>query len=569
MQTLKRFFGLARPFWANPQQYQSWLLLIAMIGFALSIIQISVWITDWNKQFYDALSQFEGEKMPQLVMIYLGYIGLIVCCIICGNWLRKWLIFRWRTALTTQFQQAWLSEHRHYHLQSSTIDNPDQRIAEDIALLAEQSIDLFKYFVMNLAKLIAFVVILWQLSGQQQIQIGGIDFVLHGYLVWIALIYSLLCTLLMHWIGHKLQPLNIERQHREANYRTSLLHIREHSEQIALYHGESQENRQLEHQFQQIKQNWLQLINRELKVELFSASYLRLSLFIPIFATLPMYLARTMTFGDMMQARSAFGNVQDGFGWFMDYYKKLMEWSAVVARLHQFQQQLAQQPSPQVSRINAPTPRILIQNLSLYTAEQKPLFAKISFDLTACQWVLLAGKSGSGKSTLLRTLAGLHLHYQGHFQLEAHSTLFLPQLPYLSEGTLRSQLSYPSEKPYNDTELKQALSLVGLSLLADKLDQVQAWQNQLSGGEQQRLSLARCLLQQPAILFLDEATNQLDETSAVAIMQMLKQQLPHTLCLATSHQSQVVGLFDRIVRIDQAQQAVDFGEKIANRNLAI
>lgn len=545
MKTLRHFKQLATPFWFRRQQWFEWLLLVAMLGFALLIIRVSVWITEWNKLFYDALAAFNGKVIPQLVLNYLSYITLIVAFIVFGNWLRKILIFRWREHLTKQFQQQWLSQHNHYRLTfSNDLDNPDQRIAEDCFLLAEQSIDLFKYFVMNVAKLGAFITILWQMSGVQQFSFAGVDWTIHGYLVWIALLYSLICTLFMHFIGHKLQGLNVARQHKEADYRATLLRIRDNSEQIAFYHGEKQEISRLSARFQGIKQNWFDLIKREMKVETFSATYLRLSLFIPILATLPMYLTRTMTFGDMMQARSAFSNVQDGFGWFMDYYKRLIEWSAVIKRLADFQERLTQLEQQSTSHIISDADcRLEVDHLTVQTPQGKPLFANFSLKLTACDWVLLEGKSGIGKSTLLRTLAGLWQYYQGDIRLQACSFLFLPQKPYLAEDSLRAVLSYPNEPLNDDVRLQHLLKQVGLPHLAASLNEVQEWQKRLSGGEQQRIGIARALLHRPDILFLDEATNQLDDEAACDLMKQVQQELSKSICIAISHQEVVQSLF--------------------------
>ena len=551
MKTLIQFFSLARSFWRHKQAWLAWLWLCAVVGFSLAIISVSVWITEWNKTFYDALAAFNGEDMPKLILTYLSYMELLVTFIACGNWLKKALIFRWRTALTAKFQTSWLKSHNHYRLVfGQNPDNPDQRIADDISQLTEKSIDLFKYFIMNVAKLIVFVSILWKLSGVQYWQIAGINLEIHGYLVWVALLYSLVCTLVMHLIGHQLQKLNITRQHTEADYRAALLRIRENSEQIAFYHGEKEENQRLNTHFRAIRNNWLALIHRELKVEIFSASYLRLSLFIPIFATLPMYLARTLTFGDMMQARSAFSNVQDGFGWFMDYYKRLMEWSAVVKRLAEFQTAILEAEKNLPPAILTTTPaKVQVENLSVKTPAGKVLFANFSLNLTACDWVLLEGKSGAGKSTLLRTLAGLWPYYQGKRHLQAPSYLFLPQKPYLFEASLAELLKYPYATHVNEAQLITLLTQVGLANLTKQLHETQPWHKQLSGGEQQRISLARAMLHQPALLFLDEATNQLDDEAATMLMQQLKLALPNTLCIAVSHQIPVKNLFQRQITL--------------------
>lgn len=551
MQTLRNFFTLAAPFWGRKKHWPDWLLLITVVGFALAIIRVSVRITEWNKAFYDALADFNGVVIPKLIINYLGYMILIVAFIACGNLLRKLLVFRWRESLTAQFQAKWLTQHKHYRLQLfGEPDNPDQRIAEDIYLLADKTIDLFKYFVMNVAKLGAFITILWQLSGVQNIEIFDRTFRIHGYLVWLALAYSVLCTWLMHLIGYKLQTLNVERQHKEADYRAALLRIRDNAEQIALYHGERREQKRLNERFSLIKQNWLALINREFRIELFSAGYLRISMFIPVFATLPLYLAKTMTFGDMMQARSAFSNVQDGFGWFMDYYKRLMEWAAVIERLAEFQTALARLDNIEPKKIRPENPpHLQTFQLGLQTPQGRILAQNISFSATAGDWILIDGKSGIGKTTLLRTLAGLMSPADGRYEVRSNSFLFLPQTPYLPDDSLRAVLSYPAAPIESDEKLRHALNQVGLNNLESELDTVKEWHKTLSGGEQQRISLARALLYRPSLLFLDESTNQLDDEAALTLIRKLKTALPQCLCLAISHQTEVKKQFNRRLQL--------------------
>ena len=562
MNILKKFFYLARPFWSGAHGRLQWLMLAVLIGFTLFSITISVWIAAWDKRFYDALAAFDGASMPSLIVEYLGYMAMIIGCIVCGNWLQKRLIFRWRTHLTEQFQQNWLEGHKHYRLRlTGEPDNPDQRIAEDIYLLADKSIGLFRSFINNIAKFSAFVAVLWTLSGVQTFNIGGYSITVYGYLVWVALIYSVISTLIAHLVGRKLKNLNIDRQHREADYRAALLRVRDHAEQIAFYNGGEAETGRLKQRYLRIRDNWRRLTNCEFRQETFWATYVRISIFIPILATLPMYLAKTMTFGDMMQTRTSFARVQDSFGWFTDSYRRLIEWAAVVERLSGFQTALEQveqegRSTARPTSASAPTLNnhrqsgiLVLQNLTVHTQTGSPLLTDINLEAHAPEWVLLEGRSGIGKSTLLRTLAGLWPYYQGSFALDG-SLLFLPQRPYLPADTLRHTVSYPHPACQDDQIIQTTLEQVGLGRLKDNLDEPYEWHGILSGGEQQRLSLARALLHKPQILFLDEATNQLDGESALALMQTLKRALPDTLVIGISHQSEIQALFGRRIGLE-------------------
>ena len=536
-------------------------MLAVLIGFTLFSITISVWIAAWDKRFYDALAAFDGASMPSLIVEYLGYMAMVIGCIVCADWLQKRLIFRWRTHLTEQFQKNWLEGHKHYRLRlTGEPDNPDQRIAEDIYLLADKSISLFRSFINNIAKFSAFVAVLWTLSGIQTFNIGGYSITVYGYLVWVALIYSIFSTIIAHLVGRKLKNLNIDRQHREADYRAALLRVRDHAEQIAFYNGGEAETGRLKQRYLRIRDNWRRLTNCEFRQETFWATYVRISIFIPILATLPMYLAKTMTFGDMMQTRTSFARVQDSFGWFTDSYRRLIEWAAVVERLSGFQTALEQveqedrsaaRPAPALTLNNHRQSGILVlQNLTVHTQTGSPLLTDINLEAHAPEWVLLEGRSGIGKSTLLRSLAGLWPYYQGSFALDG-SLLFLPQRPYLPADTLRHTVSYPHPACQDDQIIQTTLEQVGLGRLKDNLDEPYEWHGILSGGEQQRLSLARALLHKPQILFLDEATNQLDDESALMLMQTLKQHLPDTLVIGISHQPKIQALFDSSLNLNE------------------
>ena len=327
---------------------------------------------------------------------------------------------------------------------AAKLDNPDQRIAEDSLLLVQKSVDLIKSLVYNLAKLIAFVAILWQVSKVLKFEIFGMHFAIEGFLLYVALLYTLLCSLITHLIGRRLRGLNFAKQRAEADYRSDLLLVRENAEAVAFMRGEDAERGRFRTSFGEIMRNWRSIMNTEFRLECFSASYLKITNLIPIFDCLPLYLSRAMSFGDMMQARSAFYSVQDGFAWFMDYYKQIMEWAASVQRIYEF-----------ISRMDGESANLrtcvkqsdensaCCEGLSVFTPAGEPLIEDLRFELAPAQFIMLRGKSGAGKSTALRYAAGIWRYGRGEISLPRTGVMFIPQKPYLAPLSLKELISYP------------------------------------------------------------------------------------------------------------------------------
>ncbi|MBQ4793863.1 ABC transporter ATP-binding protein/permease [Pectobacterium versatile] len=547
MQTLKRFYALVAPFWLTTRATLLWLLLLLIMSLTLSVVWISVQYNNWSRDFYDALADyFQHASIYDMAVRYLAYTLLFVLVIICGNWLKKQLIIRWRDTMTHQYEQDWLSNHAHYQL-SAGLDNPDQRIAEDIRLLIEQSLELLLSLLKNTARFFSFIAILWQLSGVHTFTLAGYTITVHGYLVWIALVYAAVASVVTHLLGHRLHKLNIERQRVEADYRATLLRVRDNSEQIAFYQGSDAEQQRMRQHFLPIVQNWQRLMTREFRLESFTTSYFRFSLIIPVFATLPLFLARQVSLGAIMQARSAFGYVLDAFGWFIDAYRQLVQWSSTIERLWEFQHRLQQLPTPEEPRHEGYA--LHINALSVSRPEGSPYFAPLTLTLQAGEWAVLSAVSGSGKTTLLRALAGLWPASQGERHFPAGRALFLPQKAYLPQDTLRQVLCYPQAQLADTARLIAMLEQTGLAALIPRLDDKANWGRELSGGEQQRLSLARALLLRPTLLCLDEATSQLNDAAALQLLEQIRLILPQTIVLAVSHQPAVLACFKHQIRL--------------------
>ena len=432
----------------------------------------------------------------------------------------------------------------------SKLDNPDQRIAEDSLLLVQKSVDLVKSLVYNLAKLIAFVAILWQVSKVLRFEIFGMHFEIEGFLLYVALLYTLLCSLITHLIGRRLRGLNFAKQRAEADYRSDLLLVRENAEAVAFMRGEDAERGRFRASFSEIMRNWRSIMNTEFRLECFSASYLKITNLIPIFACLPLYLSRAMSFGDMMQARSAFYSVQDGFAWFMDYYKQIMEWAASVQRIYEFIARMdGESANLRACVKQSDENSARCEGLSVFTPAGEPLIEDLRFELAPAQFIMLRGKSGAGKSTALRYAAGLWRYGRGEISLPRTGVMFIPQKPYLAPLSLKELISYPQPPRADDAEFLEILRRVGLKKFARMLNSRADYVKILSGEEAQRLSFARIHYHKPSFVFADEITSALDPVSARELLLRLRADLPKLGMLAIVHQTGLEDIFERTIEL--------------------
>ncbi|WP_226020131.1 ABC transporter ATP-binding protein/permease [Serratia symbiotica] len=562
MQSLKQFYQLITPYWLRPREWFSWLLLLTLTGLTLGVVWISVQYNNWSREFYDALTDyFQHTSVTRLAFSYAGYTALFVLFVISTNWLKKLLIIRWRQKMALRFHASWLRRHNHYRLSfNAEPDNPDQRIAEDIQLLIEQSLKLFLSLLKNTTGLFSFIFILWQLSGTLSLTIAGHAFPVHGYLVWVALGYATVNSVLAHRIGRPLHQLNMDKQKAEADYRAGMLRIRDNTEQIAFYGGERTELRRMHHHFSAIARNWQQLMSREFRLDTFTTSYFRLSLMIPIFAVLPLYIAKKISLGGVMQARAAFGYVLDAFGWFIDSYRQIVAWSATVERLWKFEQSLIELPV-KVKYSRLPN-KLQCHNLVAHHSHGTPLFKPINLRLHDGDSIAITGASGCGKTTLLRTLSGLWPYSSGTWNLPDGKSLFVPQKPYLPYDFLTQVLIYPGLSDVRDEQIKTCMAQVGLHHLCPQLGERKLWSKVLSGGEQQRLSFARILLNQPKLICLDESTSHLEDTTALKLIGLVRSALPKSIIIVVSHQTSIIESFTmqyniELHRLDCSQNGVE------------
>ena len=543
MKSVSSYLGdwwrLVVPYFRSEERWIAIVLLVGAIGLTLASVTVNVAFSEWNRRFYDSL-QNKDEAAFWTEMVNFGWIAALAIAFgVARGLVSPYLRLRWRRWLTGHYLSHWLDGRGYYRIElERKVDNADQRISEDLRLLGFYTMTLLLGLISAVATLISFLFILWQLSGPMSLSFIGLDVVIPGYMVWAALIYAFLGTWLANLVGRRLIPLNFLQQRYEANFRFGLMRVRENAEGIALYRGEPRENAVLEEKFTDVFNNAWRVLVTEMQLVFYQIGYGQLAIIFPYIVTAPRFFAGAITLGVVMQTAQAFGQVQSALSFFIDNYTNVAELRAVMDRLKGLQTAIDEKPpeniivSPEAGSADVGT-----RGLDLALPTGQTLLKDLNLTLPKGAWTLISGSSGSGKSTLFRALAGIWPFGQGRVLIPAGArVLFLPQKPYIPIATLRDAVKYPDENSTaNDADVVQALEAARLGHLADRLDEEAHWSNILSGGEQQRLAIARALVFKPDWLFLDEATASLDEANEAAVYSVLKERLPQATVVSIGH----------------------------------
>ena len=569
---LKDAWRLAVPYYKSEEKWRARFLLLVIIALNLSLVGMSVILSYWHREFYNSLQNKDWNSFLQLLFSWRsneggfmpGFVGLAVVYILIAihrTYLNQLLQIRWRTWMTGRFLDEWLADRAYYRISLATAqsgehgatgtDNPDQRIADDLQEFVQSTLSLGLGLLSNIVSLFSFVGILWGLSGAMTV--FGVN--IPGYMVWVALAYAILGTWLTHLVGRPLVGLNFRQQRVEADFRYALVRLRENMEGIALYGGEGQEKGNLLHRFGAVIGNFRAIMIRTKYLNSLIAGYGQVASVFPIVVAAPRYFAGQMQLGDLMQTAGAFSRVQDAMSWFVEAYSSLAAWRATTERLSTFHQAivLARAASGQGLFVEDSTDgTISLRDMTLALPSGTELLKDTALTLRPGHSVLIVGRSGSGKSTLFRAIAGIWPFGHGKVERPAGTCLFLPQRPYIPLGDLRHAVSYPAPvEAYAREEVTAALQAVGLHELIPQMDTDLPWAQRLSGGEQQRLAVARALLAKPDWLFLDEATASLDTEGEAEIYGMLKQYLPDTTIVSIAHRPTVAAFHDERLVFDR------------------
>ena len=549
-----KLWRLTKPYWTSEEKWIAWGLLVAVVGLSLLSVYLSVLYNYWNGDFFDAIQEKNEPKFWHQLLLFCPLVTAFIVAGVAQYYLQAWLTIRWRHWLTRRYQRNWLANRVYYRIELANrgTDNPDQRIQEDLQNFTDNTLGLGLDALSELVTVFSFLGILWRLSGAFSFTLAGHGFSIPGYMVWVAFIYTAIGSWLTHRIGHRLAGLYFQQQRYGADFRFSLVRIRENAEGVALYRGESDEAARLSDRFDRVIGNWFDIMRLRKWLITYTVFYNQLAGIFPIIVASPGYFAGAITLGVMTRTIDAIGQVQGSLSWFIGSYRLIAEWKASVDRLVSFDQAIAEAEatSSGIDVASAETANVDIKALDLRLPDGRSLASAIEAKIAPGERVLVSGPSGSGKSTLFRAIAGIWPYGAGQIVLPRLKRLmFLPQRPYVPIGSLRNAVTFPAQPgAFSDPEIIEALKACRLDDQARRLDEEDHWDRRLSPGEQQRLAIARALLQKPDWLFLDEATAAVDPELEAELYRLILERLPKTTLVSIAHRTSLEAYHSRRLR---------------------
>lgn len=542
-----QFLHLAGPFWSGENRTEVRRQTLFLIGLTILQMVIAVLITEWSAALFNALEQHSMsgllQEMALLVLIFIANMTVTVKHLK----IKRQLQIGWREWLTGQVTERWMHQGRHYqvtHIKTARHDNPDGRIAEDIRIATEDAITLCHTLFYSLLSLASFSVILWGISGTVTLDFGLFTFTIHGYLVWVAIIYAVSASFLGWRIGRPLTKATDARQTVEADFRFDLVTVRENSQAIALIKGEAQERKRLRHLFDDIIRAYHRQTQAMANIILFSSGYSVLSMAFPVLVSAPRYILGNISLGSLMQAVQAFQQTTSALSWPVDNMSAVAQWRASVERvlslmqaLDDLEQELARPDPYRIVLEKSEQPILRFHKLCIGKLDRMVCMSVFDEFIRPGEHLLITGDTATG-AKLFKAVAGLWPWGEGRIELpDDEPMFFMPPRPYLPTGSLRDAICYPDEADTLKTgELEQLMEWVGLKNLTEQLEKTDSWYNALAREQQQRLGVVRLLLKKPKWILLQEAFDSLPPDGETDMYRLISQQLPDATLLTISNQ---------------------------------
>ena len=559
-------FHLITPYWNSEEKKSARLYLAAIITLTIAAVYMTLLLNEWFNSFYSALQNYDSDAVYRGLLRFTGLAFAHIAFAVYSYYLQQRLALRWRKWMTKNYLAKWTGQQMYYRLEmfsQGTADNPDQRISEDINLFTARTLSFMSGLLRSATTIVCFIFVLWNLSEVLSFSAAGQEIHIYGYLVWTALAYSVFGTWITHKVGHRLVSLNYLQQKLEADFRFSMVRLREMAESVAFYNGAAKEESFLSNRFMTLLRNTLFIIKKQKQLSWLTNSYAQIAIIFPFVVAVPRYLSQNISLGGLMQIANCFGKVQDAMSYFVDVYASLAEWQSCAERLLSFDKHIAaieketeEKSGSLVREETHDRLRLADVTISVPAMDEnkrtREIISSTSCTIKSGEHVILKGPSGSGKSTLLRTLAGFWPYVKGHISMPAPSEMmFIPQKPYIPMGTSAEAASYPLETA-DEEILSPLLVECGLSHLMEKTDTEADWSHILSLGEQQKLAFVRVFLRKPKWVFLDEATSAMDEETEEKMYRLLTA-LPGTTVISIGHRSTLDKWHDRVLRIENGK----------------
>ena len=531
----KQFWQFAGGYLSPRRSIKPLLFFLLIVAMTLVSVRISLVHSEWYNNMYTSLQEFNEPVFWDQMVLFCVIATSSVMTALLSYYLEQRFSINWIEWLNSQLVDKWMDNRAYYKTQyvSANLDNPDQRIQQDVQSYVRTSLSLSTGVIDAVTSMISYTILLWGLAGPMMV--FGTE--IPRMMVFLVFTYVIITTVIAFRLGRPLIMLNFVNERLNANYRYSLIRIKEYAESIAFYAGEKVESSQLYKQFGSVINNMWDIVYRTLKFSGFNLIVSQVSVVFPLLIQVGRYFEKQIKLGDLMQTLQVFGKLHSNLSFFRNSYDGFAGYKATLDRLTGFSYAIDMANRQSTSHLHEHETDVIFKDLSISNPFGKTLIENLNLTLPKGSTLLIQGNSGVGKTTLLRTVAGLWAYSEGDVYCPIHQ-LFLSQKPYLPQGSLLTALAYPNEeKVFNRDEMIEVLKQVSLGHLQDRLDQEQDWTRILSLGEQQRLAFARLLLHKPNVAFLDEATASMDEGLEDNMYRLLKERLPNTTVISVGHRS--------------------------------
>lgn len=555
------FLRLAAPYWSCERKWKVRAAVFLLVLLTLAQVVLAIWISFWNRELFDALEARSTGALLREILTFALIFALTIVVTAAHLHAKRWVQLDWRQWLTSRLLDQWMERARHYRLQfvHGEHDNPDGRIAEDIRIATEMAVALAHSLLYSVLIFGSFVDILLSVSGS--VTLPGTSVAIPGYMVLLAFLYAGAGSLLGFILGRPLINTTNRLQTVEANLRFNLAQAREHSEAIALMHGEGLERRSAARLFVDICRGWNRQTLAYLGIVSFSAGYGTLLPVFPILVAAPQYIAGTMTLGILMQAAQAFQRLTSALSWPIDNLGDLAKCRASAERVISLYNDMLdletsdlRAAAQHVHIARSTSPDLEIRKLTLANPAGQVLLQDFDLHVRRGERLLIGGDPAVAIA-LFKAVAGLWPWGQGTINLpDGQEVMFVPQHPFLPEGSLHAALAYPHEADrYSTASMYRALECAGVAWLAPRLEEIDDWARVLPRRAQQRLGMARLFLQEPAWVFIEEATDAFDAKAEACMMETLHHELPSSTLLTISVHHGLERYYDRKLVVQRAR----------------